>query len=96
MYVFICQCVMHRQADDTVCHLVGNGEILRTGTLQPTVGGELADEGIEVAAPMNTLLFHLEIELIARHAIFLGIYKNREIGIIKPHPRPLGGITERF
>ena len=80
--IFIRQCVVHRQTDDFVGHLRGDGEVLGGSTGQAAVGTEGADEGIEIAAAPNALLLHLEIELVASHTVFLGIDENREVTVV--------------
>ena len=76
---------MHGQADDGIGHAGGIGQVLTRGTGYALVGGESADERIEVAARQDTLLAHLEVKLIARHAILAGINKDGEIAVVVAH-----------
>lgn len=85
--VGIGELVVHGQADDGVGHAGGVGQVLAGGAGQALVSGESADQRIEVAAGQDTLLAHLEVELIARHAILLGIDKDREVAIVVAHAR---------
>ena len=79
LHIIITQCMMHGQTNNTVRHLVRLGQVLRCRTRQATVCGERADKGIEISAAENVTFLHLEIKLIARHAVFLCIHENGEI-----------------
>ena len=83
--VGIGELVVHGQADDGVSHAGGVGQVLAGGAGQALVGGEGADQRIEVAAGQDTLLAHLEVELISRHAIPLGIDKDGKIAVVVAH-----------
>lgn len=78
---------MHRQTDDRIRHLVRIGQIIRAGTLQSAIGREFADQRIEVSAPQDILRFHLEVELVACHAVLLCINEDGEIAVVVLHPR---------
>ena len=77
--------MVHWQTDDFFCHLGGNREVLFCRTGQAPVGGEVADEGIEVASAKDSLLLHLEVELVSRHAVFLGIDEDGEVTVVVLH-----------
>ena len=49
------------------------------------VGFEVRDEGIEVAAAEDAVLFEVEVQLIAGATVGGGIHKNREVGVIMLH-----------
>lgn len=81
------ECMMHREADYGVCHAVSIGEIFfrRPGHL--AIGAEFGDEGIEVAAPQDSVVFHFLIELIAGQAVFLSIDKDGEVAVVVSYSR---------
>lgn len=83
--VSIGELVVHGQAYDGVGHAGGVGQVLAGGARQALVGGEGADERIEVAAGKDAMLAHLEVELISRHAIPLGIDKDGEVAVVVAH-----------
>lgn len=74
--------MMHGQADDLVSNLGGDGQVIRRSTGEATIGGELADKRVEIPAAEDPLIAHLEIELIAGHAIFRGINEDGEVAIV--------------
>ena len=73
---------MHRQANHTICHLMCLWQILFACTGQSSVGREFADEWVEVSSAQYVLFFHLEIQFIACHTVFLCINENREIAVV--------------
>lgn len=79
--------MVHGQAYHAVGHLCGLREIGGIGTFKAAISGELADEGIEITTSPYTLLFHLDVEFIARHTVFLGVYEYGEIAIIMAYAR---------
>jgi len=79
--------VVDGEADDGVGHAGGVGQVLARGAGQAAIGGETADEGIEVAACQNSLLSHLEVELVARHAVPLGVDEDGEVAVVVAHAR---------
>ena len=81
--------MVHGQADDFVGYLSGDGQVLRRCAGQAAIGAEVADERVEIAAAKDALLTHLEIELVAGHAVLMGIDEDGEVAIVKPHPQPL-------
>ena len=80
--VFIRQRMVHGQTDDFVGHLCGNGKVLLGGAGQAAVGAEIAYQRIEIAAPKDALLLHLEIEIVAGHAILGGIDEDGEVAVV--------------
>ena len=48
--------MVHRQADDLVSHLRGNGEVLSCRARKSSVGGEIADEGIEGSVQVRMIV----------------------------------------
>lgn len=83
--VFIGELVVHGEAEDGVGYAVGNGQVLFGGGGEAAVGGELADEGIEVAAGEDPLGFHLFVELVAGLAEFLSVDEDGEVGVVVAH-----------
>ena len=79
--------VVDGEADDGVGHVGGVGEVLAGGAGQAAVSGEGADEGIEVATGVDAVFAQLEIELIARHTVGLGIDKDGEVAVVVAHAR---------
>ncbi len=77
--------VVDGEADDGVGHAGGVGEVLAGGAGQATIGGEVADERIEVTAGKDAVLTQLEVEFVARHAIFLGIDEDGEVAVVVAH-----------
>ena len=71
--------MVHRKANYTIRHFVRLGQILGPCALKSAVSGELADERIEVAAAEYALVFHLEVKLVARHAVFLRVNEDGEV-----------------
>lgn len=82
IHVLVCEGVVHGEADDEIGETVGIGEVGGRCRRQAAIGGELADERIEIAATENVRGFHLEIEFVAGHTILLCINQNREIRTI--------------
>ena len=82
-----CEEVVDGEADDGVGHAGGVGEVLAGGAGQASVSGEGADEGIEVATGVDAVFAQLEIELIARHAVGLGIDEDGEVAVVVAHAR---------
>ena len=78
---------MDGKADDGVGHVGGVGEVFAGGAGQASVSGEGANEGIEVAAGVDAVFAQFEIELIARHAVGLGIDEDGEIAVVVAHAR---------
>lgn len=76
---------MHGQADDGVGHAGGVGEVLACSAGQALIGGEGADERVEVAAGKDALFAHLEVELIACHAVLFCIHKDGEVAVVVTH-----------
>lgn len=70
------------QADDIIRQAGGDGKIGGGSAGQAAVGGEGGDEGIEIAAGEDALLFQAEVEGIAGFAVFCGIDEDGEVGII--------------
>ena len=70
---------MHRQAYYRVGHFMGVWQQLGFCAFQASVRAELAYQWIEIATPEDVLLLHLEIKLIAGHAVLFCIHKNREV-----------------
>ena len=77
--------MMHGQADDTVGHLVCLRQVLTRGTGKAAIGGEIGDEGIEVAATEDVLGLHLEVEFVTGPAVLLGIHEDGEVGVVVTH-----------
>lgn len=73
---------MHRQTNNLIGHLCGNGQVLLGGAGQAAVGAEIAYQRIEIAAAKDALLLHLEIELIAGHSILGGIDEEGEVAVV--------------
>lgn len=71
--------MVHWQADYAVGHLVRVGQVFGACAFESAVGGELADERVEVAAAEHALVFHLEVEFVARHAVFLCVDEDWEV-----------------
>ena len=84
-YLFIRQAVIHRQADDLFGHAGGHGQVVGMCGPEAAVGAERADQRVEVAAAQHVVLFHLEIEFVAAHAIFLFIHEDGEVGVVVAH-----------
>lgn len=82
LQIFFTQQMVHWQTDDSVGHFVGIRKIIRCGTLQSPIGGELADKRIEIATAPNVTLAHLEIEFVTAHAIFLSIDEDGEVAVV--------------
>ena len=78
---------MHRQTNHAICHLVCIRQILWCCTLQATIGGELADQWIEIAATQDIRCLHLGIEFITGHAVFLRIHEDREVAVVVLYAR---------
>lgn len=74
--------MMQRQTDDFICHAGGDGKVGGGGAGQAAVGGEGGDEGIEIAAGEDALLFQAEVERIAGFAVLGGIDEDGEVGIV--------------
>ena len=74
--------MMHRQANHAVGHLMCLRQILFGGTRQSPIDAELANQRIEIPSSQNAVLFHLEIQLIARHPVFLSIDEDGEVGVV--------------
>lgn len=70
---------MHRQTEDGVGEAVCDREVLTGGGREAAVGGEVRNEGIEVAAPKNVNGFHVEVKLVAGAPILLRVHEDREI-----------------
>lgn len=85
VYIFVGEGVVHREAEHGVGDAVGVGEVLAGGGGEGTVGAELADEGVEVAASEDVRLAHREIELVAGFAEFLCVDENREVAVVVTH-----------
>ena len=79
--------VVDGEADDGVGHAGGVGQVLAGGAGQASVSGEGADEGIEVATGVDAVFAQLEIELIARHTVGLGIDEDGEVAVVVAHAR---------
>ena len=79
--------MVHGQAEDLVCHFICQREIILSGTGQTAVGGEIAYQRIEISAAEHAVVLHLEIELVAGGSILLGIYEDREVGIVVANAR---------
>ena len=98
----VAECVVHGKADDAVSHAVGNRKVVGTGTVETTVGAELADEGVEISAAIDALLPHAEIELVTRLTIFLLMNEDGKIAVVVAHTGKVipkiyaGDITKGF
>ena len=77
--------MVHGQADDLFCYLSSNREIFFCCAGQAAIGGEVADERIEVTAGEDAVLTQLEVEFVARHAIFPGIDEDGEVAVVMAH-----------
>ena len=77
--------VMDGYADDGLGHACCVGQVLAGGAGQAAIGGEGADERIEVAAGKDVLFAQLGIQLIAGAAITLGIDKDGEVAVVVAH-----------
>ena len=77
--------MVHGETEDLVCHFICQREIFFSGTGQATVRGEIAYKRIEISAAEDSVVLHLEIELVAGGAILLGIYEDGEVGIVMVH-----------
>ena len=85
LLVGIGEFVVDGEAEDGVGHAGGVGEILAGGAGQAAVGGEVADEGIEVAAGEDALSAQLVEEFVARHAVVLSINEDGEVAVVVAH-----------
>ena len=79
--------MVHGQADDLLGDSVRNRQVLRPRGVEPPVGREGADERVEVPAAEDVVVFQLLIEAVARHAVFLRVHEDREVGVVVPHAR---------
>ena len=77
--------VMDGYADDRIGHASGIGQILAGSAGQAAIGGEGADERIEVAAGKDVPLAQLGVQFIAGAAIDIGIDKDGEVAIVVAH-----------
>ena len=73
---------MHGQAQQTICNHMRNRKNGRICALQASVGGELADERIEVASSKHIGFFHLCIKGIATHAEGFLIDEDGEVRVV--------------
>lgn len=74
--------MVHRQTNHLVGHTSGYRQILRACAVESAIGAEIADQWVEIPATQDALLPHFEIELVASHAVFLGVDKDGEIAVI--------------
>ena len=79
--------MVHRQTNHTIRHLMRIRQFLWCSTLQTTIGGELADQWIEVATTQDIRSLHLGIEFVTSHAVFLRIHEDREVAVVVFHAR---------
>lgn len=86
IYILICQCMVHGEADDLLGHLSSDWQILLRGRRKATVGGEITNEGVEITATQDAMLTHLEVQLITGHTIFL-MDENGEVAVVMPDTR---------
>ena len=73
------------EADNGVGHAGGVGEVLAGGAGQASVGGEVADEGIEVATAQDAVFTQLEVEFVTRHAVLFGVDEDGEVTVVVTH-----------
>ncbi len=73
------------QADDRVGHARGVGQVLAGCAGQAAVGGEVADERIEVAAGEDAVLAQQVVELVTRAAVALSVDKDGEVAVVVAH-----------
>ena len=79
--------MVHGQADDLFGDPVRHRQVLRPRGVEPPVGRERADERVEVPASEYIVVLHLLVEAVARHAVFLRVHEDREVGVVVPHAR---------
>ena len=77
--------MVHGQADDLLCNPVRHRQVLRPRGVEPPVGRERADKRVEVPAAEDVVVLQLLIEAVARHAVFLRVHEDREVGVVVPH-----------
>ena len=85
LHVFFGEGMVHGEADDGVCHAVGVGQVFLAGGGESAVGGELADERVEIASAEDFLAAHLEVELVAGDAVLLGVDEDGEVAVVMAH-----------
>ena len=76
---------MHGQADDLFGHFCCHWQILAAGAGKAAVGREGADERVEVTTAQDAVVAKFEVELVARHAVLLGINKDGEVAVVVAH-----------
>ena len=74
--------MMHGKTNHVFCHSVCLRKVLLRRTRETPIGAKRADERIEITSPKHVIVFHLKIEFIPGHPKFLGINKDREIGVV--------------
>ena len=100
--ILIAKQMMHRQTEDAVGHTVSIREIGRIGRFEATVGGELGDQRVEVAAAEDVTFFHLGVERVAGHSVGFLVDEDREVGVVVLYSRHIleegdaFDIAERF
>ena len=87
LHILVAQSMVHWQANHTIRHFMCVWQILWCCTLQATIGGELADQWIEIAASQDIRSLHLGIEFVTSHAIFLRIHEDWEVAVVVLHTR---------
>ena len=70
---------MHGEAEDGGGEVAGVGDLSRAGGEGVAIGGEVRDEGIEVAAGKDSLFLEGSVQLIAGAAVGGGINEDGEV-----------------